>query len=60
MNNQLFYCRSFQIIYYFIFPEKIDIILAVRLELWTSIFTFYFWSVKKCRVSEIVCVFLSN
>ena len=37
MNNHLFYCRSFQIIYYCMFSKEIDIILADRLELWTSI-----------------------
>ena len=38
MNDHLFYCCCFQIFYYFVYPKKIDIILADRLEIWTSIY----------------------
>ena len=43
MNNHLFYCRCFQVVFFFFFffllfyvSRKIDIILADRLQHWTS------------------------
>ena len=38
MNSHLFYCRCFQSFYYFFVSRKINIILADRSEVWTSIF----------------------
>ena len=49
MNNDLFYCRSFRILSW-----KIDIILADRLELWTS--DIYVIAVGSKSLKSLCCI----